>query len=217
MDGHPLASMFLFFFFFALTGRGAPCPCSCPRALGWWSPPTVFFLARSVGGLTHAHAPGSPMPMPMPVRPRVAARGYLPLPSSFLLEEGGRSRLVATPFCPPIFSFFCVRGGAGLPMFMRSKFGLVATPPCPLFFPALRSGGGAGLLSLMPMPTAMPVAAPCPACYTAPGPTLAPHVHAMPMRSGWWPPPSCPLFSFEGRGFFSGRRGRARLVAPPPL
>ena len=54
----------------------------------------------------------------------------------------------------------------------------------------------------MPMPTAMPVAAPCPACYTAPGPTLTPHVHAMPMRSGWWPPPSCPLFTFEGRGFF---------------
>ena len=70
------------------------------------------------------------------------------------------------------------------------------------FFPALRSGGGACLPSLMPMPTAMPVAAPCPACYTAPGPTLAPHVHAMPVRSGWWPPPSCPLFSFQGRGFF---------------
>ena len=48
----------------------------------------------------------------------------------------------------------------------------------------------------------MPVAAPCPACYTVPGPTLTPHVHAMPMRSGWWPPPSCPLFTFEGRGFF---------------
>ena len=122
------------FSFFCYGGARRAMPVLMPTRSGLVVAPNCFsFLARSVGGLTHAHAPGSPMPMPMPVRPRVAARGYLPLPFSFLLEEGARSRLVATPFCPPIFSFFCVRGGAGLPMFMRSKFGLVATPPCPLF------------------------------------------------------------------------------------
>ncbi len=160
-----------------------------------------FFFARSVGGLPMP--PGSPMPMPMPVRPRVAARGYLPLPSSFLLEEGGRSRLVATPFCPPILSFFCVRGGAGLPMFMRSKFGLVATPPCPLFFSCLKERGW-GVLSI-PYAHAHGHAR----CCALPCLLYCPWAHAhapcpcpCPCALGWWPPPSCPLFPLKGEVFF---------------
>ena len=75
--------------------------------------------------------------------------------------------------------------------------------PVLFFFPALRSGGGAGLLSLVPMPTAMPVAAPCPACYTVPGPTLTPHVHAHAhaLWGGGHPPPVL-FFPLKGEVFF---------------
>ena len=54
-------------------------------------------------------------PMLMPTRSRVAARGYLPLPSSFLLEEkkGGARGWWPLPSVPPFF-FFLRTGRGGL-------------------------------------------------------------------------------------------------------
>ena len=116
------------------------------------------------------------------------------------MKRGGARGWWPLPSVPP---FFCVRGGAGLPMFMRSKFGLVATPPCPLFFSCLKEREW-GVLTI-PYAHAHGHAR----CCALPCLLYCPWAHAhapcpcpCPCALGWWPPPSCPLFSFEGRGFF---------------
>ena len=105
-----------------------------------------FFFCKGRGGLTYAHAPRPPRAHANARAPLGGGQWLPPSPPSLLLEERGRSRLVATPFCPTPFPFFCVQGGAGLPMFMRSKLGW--WPPLPLFSLSFswKEGGGLGWL-----------------------------------------------------------------------